>query len=153
MDLKYYMSDGANKNVQAVLCIIQYLYGDGIENSWNDTFKRYDAEPNVARFQNCREQGYVISLQSKNYDRQINIVFYEHRNSDNICALKWEQRTLNSPTLADLVEFGNFKDKYDTTFEVAYDEHYKMAKWIIEQLYRFWDETSTDTVDTVDTEV
>jgi hypothetical protein len=144
-----YHSDGANRNAQAVLAILQGLLCDGIEESWNDEFKRYDADIKVARWENCREQGYVISLTAPRWDgSQLNIAFFEHRNSDNICAIKWHQFTLNSPTI-DTAEFGDecYSDKFDTSFDVSYDQHYKMADWIHTQLVNHWVENANKELD------
>ena len=135
-----YMNDGAGYQAKAVLA---YMEGyDGIEDSWNDKIKRYDANPKVSRWENCREQGYVVFMRSKaSPNKQINIAFFEHRNSDNICAVKWEQNTLNAPTI-DTAKFGNiYKDKYDVSHEVGYGKAQEMAEWIYEQLATFWNET------------
>lgn len=40
---------------------------------------------------NCREQGFVVSI-SKGFDKITNVAFFEHRNSDALCALRWEGR-------------------------------------------------------------
>lgn len=133
--LEYYNYDGANHQARAVLCFLQ---NRSIESSWDGDKHSYLAEPKVARWENCREQGYVISMRNKSYSKQINIAFFEHRNSDSICAIKWEQVTLNSPTI-DTAEFGDiYKDKYDTSFDVRYGEIEKMANWIFEELDEWW---------------
>lgn len=133
------MNDGAHPAAQAVLCLLK---GFEIEDSYNSGYKRYDAEIKVARWENCREQGYVLMLKSKDYSKQLNIAFFEHRNSDNICAVKWEQVTLNSPTI-DTAKFGDvYKDKYDVSHSVGYKNHYEMMEWIREQFINFWVETS-----------
>ena len=137
--LSKYQDDGANYQAQAVLAFVRR--GE-VECSYNKEERIYEAEPKVSRWENCREQGYVISLRSKDYQRQLNIIFFEHRNSDSICAVKWEQTTLNSPTI-DTAQFGDvYKDKYDTSFSVGYGEILKMANWIGEELENFWKETS-----------
>lgn len=134
-DLKNYLQDGANYQARAVLMILQRM--SNIEESWDDTYKKYDAEIKVARWENCREQGYVISLKDKNY-KQLNIAFFEHRNSDSIHALKWVQSSINSLTIEN-AEFGDlYKDKYDTSYSVGYGEFDKMANWIIQQLTEHW---------------
>lgn len=130
-------SDGANPQARAVLA---YLSGhDGIEGSWNDARGGYEAEPTVARWHNCREQGYVVSMRSQNYGAQINIAFFEHRNSDRICAIEWEQTTINPPTI-DNIETGGtvYKDKWDTSHEVSVGEAMQMAEWIFKRLAAFW---------------
>ena len=140
MNLKYYMQDGANYQARAVLAFLQRY--DGIEKSWNDEFKRYGAEIEIGRWENCREQGYVLSLRSKDYSRQMNIAFFEHRNSDKICAVLWEQETINSPTIG-TAEFGNvYKTKWDTSHEETYGNVKQMADWIWGQLENFWITTS-----------
>ena len=138
-DLNNYLQDGADYQARAVLAYLS-IY-DGIEGSWDKEWGRYTAVPKVARWENCREQGYIISLRSYNYERQLNIIFFEHRNSDSICAVKWEQRSLNSLTI-DNAEFGCiYKTKYDVSFSVGYGEVTKMSDWIWEQLTEFWDTT------------
>ena len=138
--LENYLEDGANYQARATLMFLQR--DADIEESWNDEWKRYDAEIQVARWENCREQGYIISMRSKDYKRQINIAFFEHRNSDQICAVKWKQCSTNSLTI-ETADFGGevYKDKWDTSFGVGYGEITKMAEWIEEQLEEFWEET------------
>ncbi len=139
----HYHSDGANRQVQAVLAFFQYRLCGGIEDSWNTEWKQYDAEIEVARWENCREQGYVLMLHSKNRREQLNIVFFEHRNSDNICAVKWQQRTMNSPTIDTIAE-GAYTNKWDTSFDVPYGEAMEMANWLLEQFETFWTTTSKE---------
>lgn len=139
-DLKHYLQDGANRQARAVMCMVQT---HNIESSWDVDWKEYKANPQIARWENCREQGYVISLTSKDKSRQVNIAFFEHRNSDSICAVKWEQLTLNSPHI-DTADFGDqvYTTKWDVSYEVGYGEIVKMADWIVEEMDEFWDETT-----------
>jgi hypothetical protein len=119
------------------------MIGDGLEDSWDFDTERYTADINVARWENCREQGYVISFCSKDYSRQVNIAFFEHRNSDNICAVRWEQRTTNSPTI-DTAVFGAavYKNKWDVSTSFSYNQMYELAEWIYKELETFWKETN-----------
>lgn len=128
------MNDGANYQAKAVLAFIQRMT---IEESWNDDTKQYDAKAKVARWENCREQGYVISLWNKNSD-QLNIAFFEHRNTDSICAVKWQQNSINSPTIGTAKFNGIYKDKWDLSHSVGYGEVLEMANWIEEQFTEFW---------------
>lgn len=141
-NLSNYLDDGANFQAKGVLAFVQRF--SNIEESWNKEHMEYDAEVKVGRWENCREQGYVISLKSKNCDKQLNIAFFEHRNSDAISAIKWEQNTINSPTI-DTAVFGTvYKDKYDTSFDVGYGEVKKMADWIAKELKEFWVENDVE---------
>lgn len=135
-NLKTYLQDGANYQARAVLFFLQgYSH---IEKSWNKQLEKYEAEPKVARWQNCREQGYIISMRTKDASKQINIAFFEHRNTDSICAVKWEQLSVNTITI-ETAEFGDvYKDKYDTLFCVGYGEVLNMAMWIKDELNNFW---------------
>lgn len=134
MKLNEYNNDGANYQAQAVLCYLSAH--DGIDSLWSTEFKNYTYSPEVARWHNCREQGYVVTLNIKG--KQLCIAFFEHRNSDNICAVKWIQgSTINPPTI-DTAEFGNiYKDKWDVSKSVGYQEAGKMAEWIWSELEAF----------------
>ena len=130
--------DGANAQAQATLA---YLVGrGGIECSWKGEHG-FQAIPKVYRWHNCREQGYVVTLRSKNYDRQINIAFFEHRNSDDIRAIKWEQITAsgNPPTISDMDNKGL---TYYVSKSFPYGKCTEMADWIYKQLSDFWEERS-----------
>ena len=142
--VKYYHADGANRQVQAVLAMFQYLLADGIEDSWDDTFKDYKAEIEVARWENCREQGYTLMMRAPWMSgNRLNIAFYEHRNHDGICAIKWEQNTLNSPTI-DTLPDGVFENKWEVSYEVKWGEVTKMAKWLFKEFEHFWIENTSD---------
>lgn len=132
-----YLDDGANYQAQAVLA---FLRGTGnIEESWNAEFKYYDAKPEVARWHNCREQGYVVSLRGPRYSNQINIAWFEHRNSDSICAVEWNATYTNPPTINDIPEDAPFyKSKWDVSHSVSVGKASEMADWINERLHSFW---------------
>ena len=134
--LNSYLQDGANYQARAVMCMIQPW---NIETSWCTETKQYLAEIKIARWENCREQGYVVSFRPGFDSGQLNIAFFEHRNSDSICAVMWEQVTLNSPTI-DTADFGGkvYKDKWDVSHEVSYGQILEMSKWIYNQLENYW---------------
>ena len=136
-------------NPRAVETAILSLLGvhDGIEASWCDERKRYLAEPKYADYWNGREAGYAITLDNLFMrDRasllQLNIVFFEHRNSDNLCALLWESGvTINPPTIEDVTankpEYA--EDKYATDVTFAYNELVEFADWIHAQMENWWE--------------
>lgn len=132
--------DGANFQARAVLEMVRCIIGGGIEASWNDDRKCYDAEPNFTRFDNCREQGYVIYLSSKDYSKQINIAFYEHRNSDRIYIQVNDKHTFNAPVLDDITE--SMSDKWDCAFSAGWGKVSEAAKFIVDKLDEFWDANS-----------
>ncbi len=84
-----YLNDGAGHQARAVLAHIQ------------GRMQAHNRDINVARWENCREQGYVLSIFNNEglSRKQLNIAFYESRNSDTIVAVAWEQCTLNSPNI------------------------------------------------------
>jgi len=127
--IKEYMNDGANYQAQAVLACLRWRT---IEDSWKG--HEYTANVEVARWENCREQGYVAMLKTGKDYEQLNIAWFEHRNSDQICAVKWEQNTINAPTI-DTADFKGkvYKDKYDVSHLVGCDQFVEMADWIWEQ--------------------
>lgn len=132
--LEDYLKDGANYQARAVLMFLQG--NTNIEESWNS--QEYEAKIKVARWENCREQGYIVSLRTSDFRKQINIAFFEHRNSNRIHAVEWEQTSINTLTI-DTAKFGEiYKDKYDTSFSVDWREAFKMADWVTERLIEFW---------------
>lgn len=128
--------DGADFQAQAVLAYVRFLIGDGIEESWDPKWKRYQAEIKVSRYDNQLEQGYVLFLRTPDYEKQINIAFYEHRNSDEICAVMNKKFTLNAPLASDIYE--GMKNKHDVSCKVSMGKAIKMAEWIVLQLVEFW---------------
>lgn len=138
MLLQNYLQDGANFQARAVLMFFQNF---DIEESWNTDRKQYMAKIEVARWENCREQGYILTLVNpkSGANEQLNIIFFEHRNSDNICAVKWTQPlTFNAPTI-ETAQFGDvYKTKYDVSFEASYGEIRKMSEWIKNELTQYW---------------
>lgn len=132
--------DGANYQAQAVLAMVRYRLGGGIESSWDDQQKRYVAEPMVHRFDNCREQGYVIYMRSADYGRQINIAFYEHRNSDSIYVQVNQIKTLNAPTLEVVTD--GMADKYQHSFRSDVGQVDAAAEFIETTLVDFWNATN-----------
>jgi hypothetical protein len=127
----------------AALAVQFYLDScDGIESSWNSDLKRYDAEPKVAPWYNGRERGIVVYLTDRKDKEQINIAIYEHRNSDNICALMWVQKPdINPPCLATLPS-GVLDNKWDVTKSWSYRDAVDAANWVAEQLNDFWKKTA-----------
>lgn len=130
MKVSNYLNDGANYQAQAALAFLRWSFQDEA------------MEPDVARWENCREQGYVLSMirrDSKTGDfHQFNIAFFEHRNSDRLCAIQWTQKpSVNSPTI-DTADFnGAYKDKYDVNYAVSWGEIKLMADWIYKQFEGF----------------
>ena len=115
-----------------------YLEGlDGVEPSWNSEAGGY-APVNIAEWHNGRERGYVVMFRNSS-GQQLNIAFFEHRNSDEICALEWVQNTINPPTI-DTANFCGkvYKDKYDVSHSVQVGHAYEMSSWIYDRLCAHW---------------
>ena len=139
-DVIHYHQDGANRQVQAVLAMFQMFLCDGIEASWNADWGRYEADITVARWENCREQGYILSMRAQDWNKgQLHIAFFEHRNSDELCAIKWNKTSMNTPTINDVPEDA-FPDKWTHAHEEKYGNVRQMAHWIFVQFEEFWEE-------------
>lgn len=93
--------------------------------------------PKVARWENCREQGYVVCVKSPKATKQINIAFFEHRNSDEIHAVKWEQLSTNSLTIETAIFGDIYKDKWDTSHKVPKGCARSMSIWIVSELSKW----------------
>ncbi len=139
MDLFNYLQDGADYQAKGVLAYL--THHDGIDESYDQKTGGYKANPKIARWENCREQGYIVYMKAENYSKQINIAFFEHRNSDRIHAVKWLQHSTNALTI-DTAIFGSiYSTKWDTSHSVGYGKVVEMAEWVYEELANFWAET------------
>lgn len=122
MDFNKFQQDGARFQAKAVLAEIQGLIDEDVANTLQ-----------ISRWENCREQGYVISQRLNKFGvSQLNIAWFENRKSDHICAVRWLQNTINSPTI-DSAEFG---DVYKTKW-CGWREYSKMSEWIIAQFKEY----------------
>lgn len=126
-------------NAQAK-AVYNYLEAyDGVEVSWNDDIGRYEASPSIAEWHNGREHGFVVSLEANGLSGpQKNIVFYEHPNSDQICAREWEEKTRNPPHISSKAYEEAFNDKFDYTHFVKHGQAAEMAAWIMKRLQDHW---------------
>lgn len=137
MKLIDYIKDGADYQARATLMTLQGIIGDGLVCSWDNDNGKYKAEINVNRWCNGREQGYVATLLLHVYLKpyQLNIAWYESKNSDNIDAVKWEQVLINPPT----IDTANRKNITDNDhFSVPPFDYINMAKWIKNQFTLFY---------------
>lgn len=108
----------------------------------NEYLVRFVSKP----WYNGRERGIVISMcpEISLSKHILHIAFFEHRNSDQICCLKWETNKMywNHP----LEDRNIFKktylndDKYDVEIAFAYGEAAKCAKWIYNEFEKFYNE-------------
>ena len=97
ISIENYMNDGANWQAQSVLAYLRVTKNDAINKTWNKEFCKYHASVEVGRYENCREQGYIFSVQYNGEQR--NYCVYEHRNSDDLCVVVFDGLTINTPTL------------------------------------------------------
>lgn len=131
--LNHYLQDGMNRQAAAVLAMLQYVHGDGIEDSWNATTHRYDAEPRIAPWINGRERGYVVSLASFWFDQQVNIYFAENRNSDQIVIYHDNRNTYGqTPDVATMTA-------WSTATYFAPGKIAEAADFIFQKLLTFWE--------------
>ncbi len=132
-DIRYYNNDGANWQAQAVLAYLRNYAEVFIDQTYNKEYRRYEATISAGRFENCREQGYIVSVSYKGEQR--NYAFYEHRNSDSICVVKFDQLTINTPTLEDVCN--RMSDKYDYTKSFDWGEILACGEWIGKDIENF----------------
>jgi hypothetical protein len=131
INISEYMNDGACLQAQAVLIDFKLNGGEGFDLDYSTEVFKYQVK--VDRWSNGREQGYVVWLENDE-GSQMNIAFFEHRNSDQICAVKWIQNIeFESPTI-DNAKFGDvYKNKYDVSKSVGWRQYALMSDWILKQ--------------------
>lgn len=133
--IREYMNDGANWQAQAVLAYMRghiFRVEDLVEYTHKGIFNYLNTR--VGRYENCREQGYVFSIQV-GFHNERHYAVYEHRNCDYICVLISEGMNMNTPN----VDF-MWKDKGENATKYDYDKGFscgeiaKCGEWIIEDM-------------------
>ena len=140
-ELKYDNQDGANWQARAVLGYLQsyQLFPDKVYSNENHEFI---AQAFVGRFENCREQGYVLSVRYRWYQK--NYAFYEHRNCDRLCIVAFEMNTINTPSTKDVLD--NFKSNSSSGYDVSFEFGHiiECGDWIIDDIAKFVDKVETE---------
>ena len=131
-----YLDDGANWQAQSVLAYLRSMYSWVVNGTYNKEGNYNEATFTVGRYENCREQGYVFSLRYKNEQR--NYAVYEHRNSDSLIVLVFDDITINTPYGEEV--WGNMKDKYDYTKSFSCGQIMECGDYIIEDAQKFINE-------------
>ena len=149
MNIKYYMEDGANWQAQAVLAFIRSHTCMAIEKTYNEKYNDYGVTISVGRYENCREQGYVFTINFVGEDRetkkrhfyQRNYAVYEHRNSDKLIVLISNTHTINTPGIDDM-----WKDKGENCSKFDYDKSFHCGEiiecsvYVLEDMKQFIEE-------------
>ena len=87
-------------------------------------------------FLNCREQGFVISVMVGS--QTLHLAFFEHRNSDELCALKWKGggHIAGGWRPGDIPE-GVFPDKWTHAATWPYMSIVDATEWAMRQIETF----------------
>ena len=129
--IREYMNDGANWQAQAVLAYMRghiFRLEDVVKYKHKDKNLYFNSR--VGRYENCREQGYVFSIQVGNEEKHYAV--YEHRNSDYICVLISHGLNLNTPNVDFMWrEKGENATKYDYDRGFRCGEIAECGEWII----------------------
>jgi hypothetical protein len=132
-EIENYLNDGAGELSQAVLAYLKRYVFLGDE----------DVIISISRWENCREQGYVLKVVHCDTEKlNLFIIFYEHRNSDNICVKLYRRNgIINNLNIDIACADENFmKDKYDFDKSFAVDEASEAAKYIAKVINDYIDE-------------
>lgn len=134
--MKDYFNDGACYQSQAVLAWLRgHLF------RINDLCRSREIEGcdvTCVRYDNRREQGYIVSLWVAGLDKSIHYAFYEHRNCDSICIVRFEKPVdldegFEQPIAEDV--WDNMDDKWDLSMSFTWGDIIKAADWIIDDMY------------------
>lgn len=80
---------------------------------------------------NGREMGFVVSAMATKYTPQTNFAFYEHRNCDQLCVLKWEGNTsIHGAVTHDQIPEGIFPNKWACTAQWSYGNYDDIIDWL-----------------------
>jgi hypothetical protein len=128
--IENYMNDGANWQAQAVLA---YMREHISEIDYEDFTAR------VGRYENCREQGYVLSIRVETNERHYAV--YQHRNSDSLIVLISNGMCMDTPDVNFMwKDKGENATKYDYDKGFPYGEIVKCGEWILDDILCWMEE-------------
>ena len=140
-NISEYLNDGANWQAQAVLAYMRghiFRVEDIVKYKHKDKNLYYKAR--VGRFENCREQGYVFSIQI-GYENERHYAVYEHRNSDILCVLISDGLCMDTPNVDFMwKDRGENASKYDYNEGFSYGEIMECGEWIIADMLEWAEE-------------
>lgn len=125
--------------VEAIVASIK----DHLANALHDDFPRRYL-PTIHRWYNCREQGYIVTAKINqgldNYKAPLQILFYEHRNSDIVCIWDWEEAYFYPPCTWGEVnaKTTHLTSKWDYPHHVSYGEFEEAGLWIVRRLVEYY---------------
>lgn len=135
IDIKSYMNDGACWQAQAVLACLRYEVKTNLYK-FGDGQDAHEPIVQIGRYENGREQGYVVRLMIDEIIPMASYCFYEHRNSDQICVIQFQSAGYDTPSL-DTIWLGR-ENKYDYDKEFGYAHIEDCAEYIINDMKRRW---------------
>ena len=101
----------------------------------------------TSRYHNCREQGFLWSICKGLVPNlgapQINFVWYEHRNSDGLCCIKWTgavKTPMDGSVSYRAIPDEVYPDKYSYTKGFHYFDFRKAIAWWADELRDWYDE-------------
>ena len=132
-ELSNYHNDGANWQAKLVMAYLQNRSQEVLDVVWNKEKRESEATIYVGRYENCREQGYVFTL---NYGiKQRHYAVYEHRNADVLCVLISNAISINTPNVdvmwADKPENAT---KWDVDADFPCGDYANCVAYIIENM-------------------
>lgn len=137
--IESYMNDGANWQAQAILAYLKSHINCAIQKSWNPLYRSYDVDILVGRYENGREQGYVVSVLYQYIKAQKTFAFYEHRNSDNIYVLHTDE-LVGFDTPSKEIVYDKYKDKWDCDKSFKFGEIVECGDYILDEIENFVNE-------------
>ena len=126
MNIDGFFQDGACVQAQIIALLLRDRHEWILNSTWDKEKGFLRGMMSIGRFENCREQGYVVSIRFNGNQR--NYAFYEHRNSDSVCLLINDEATINTPTYEMMAK--DMEDKWDVDMEFKYGEWEKCVAWI-----------------------
>ena len=122
--IENFINDGDNWQAQAVLA---YVRGHILEIDYDDFTAR------VGRYENLREEGYVISIRVEDNERHYAV--YQHRNSDKLIVLISNGMCMDTPDVDFMwKDKGVNATKYDYDKSFPYGEIVRCGEWIIDDI-------------------
>jgi hypothetical protein len=133
----------------AVLALLSHIEPNWA--SYNEKYHDYEVEFETKTWYNGRERGILISMSHSIGSKALHFAIFEHRNSDQLCVLKWEYKSFywNSPDAQNAIEdaYGEGKTKWDVSAKFGCNQIGECVNWIEKEMEDWYLKNKPEPVD------
>lgn len=92
----------------------------------------YQIDIRCVPYMNCRERGFVLEIRQMYGDEPVCLAFFEHRNSDALCCIRWQSAQYRHCYSAEDIPESVYSDKWSVTKSWGYMDLTGAYKYVLD---------------------